>query len=86
MTAHHHERSTVKSPVPYFGSKQRVADWIVGLLPSHAHYVEPFAGGLPSSSRSGRRRWRPSMISTGTWSPSGASCVTGPRNWRAPAS
>ncbi|MEU9400588.1 DNA adenine methylase [Streptomyces sp. NPDC048242] len=36
----------MKSPVPYFGSKQRVADWIVGLLPPHAHYVEPFAGGL----------------------------------------
>ncbi|MGW0577336.1 DNA adenine methylase, partial [Streptomyces sp. NPDC002920] len=36
----------LKSPVPYFGSKQRVADWIVGLLPEHDHYVEPFAGGL----------------------------------------
>lgn len=36
----------LKSPVPYFGSKQRVADWIVGLLPDHDHYVEPFAGGL----------------------------------------
>jgi DNA adenine methylase len=32
--------------VPYFGSKQRVADWIVGLLPDHGHYVEPYAGGL----------------------------------------
>jgi DNA adenine methylase len=37
---------TLKSPVPYFGSKQRIADWIVSLLPDHAHYVEPFAGGL----------------------------------------
>ncbi|MFF6781401.1 DNA adenine methylase [Streptomyces sp. NPDC012510] len=36
----------MKSPVPYFGSKQRIADWIVGLLPDHDHYVEPFAGGL----------------------------------------
>ena len=36
----------MKSPVPYFGSKQRVADWIVDLLPPHDHYVEPFAGGL----------------------------------------
>jgi DNA adenine methylase len=36
----------MKSPVPYFGSKQRVADWIVDLLPDHDHYVEPFAGGL----------------------------------------
>lgn len=36
----------MKSPVPYFGSKQRIADWIVSLLPAHEHYVEPFAGGL----------------------------------------
>lgn len=36
----------MKSPVPYFGSKQSIADWIVGLLPDHDHYVEPFAGGL----------------------------------------
>ncbi|MFI6560343.1 DNA adenine methylase [Streptomyces sp. NPDC050534] len=36
----------MKSPVPYFGSKQRIADWIVRLLPSHEHYVEPFCGGL----------------------------------------
>lgn len=36
----------MKSPVPYFGSKQRIADWIVSLLPDHEHYVEPFAGGL----------------------------------------
>jgi DNA adenine methylase len=36
----------MKSPVPYFGSKQRVAPWIVSLLPAHEHYVEPFAGGL----------------------------------------
>lgn len=36
----------MKSPVPYFGSKQRIADWIVSLLPDHDHYVEPFCGGL----------------------------------------
>jgi DNA adenine methylase len=36
----------MKSPVPYFGSKQRVADWIVRMLPAHDHYVEPFCGGL----------------------------------------
>lgn len=36
----------MKSPVPYFGSKQRIADWIVSLLPDHDHYVEPFAGGM----------------------------------------
>jgi DNA adenine methylase len=36
----------VKSPVPYFGSKQRIAPWIASLLPEHGHYVEPFGGGL----------------------------------------
>ncbi|MFF9123200.1 DNA adenine methylase [Streptomyces sp. NPDC014889] len=36
----------MKSPVPYFGSKRSVASWIVSLLPEHAHYVEPYAGGL----------------------------------------
>jgi DNA adenine methylase len=36
----------MKSPVSYFGSKQTIAAWIVGLLPEHDHYVEPFAGGL----------------------------------------
>jgi len=36
----------MKSPVPYFGSKQRIAEWIVSLLPDHEHYVEPYAGGL----------------------------------------
>jgi DNA adenine methylase len=36
----------VKSPVPYFGGKQSIADWIVRLLPDHDHYVEPFCGGL----------------------------------------
>lgn len=36
----------MKSPVPYFGSKQRIGPWIVSLLPPHEHYVEPYAGGL----------------------------------------
>ncbi|MFC9429296.1 DNA adenine methylase [Streptomyces sp. NPDC056987] len=36
----------MKPPVPYFGSKRRVADWIVGMLPPHDHYVEPYAGGM----------------------------------------
>lgn len=36
----------MKSPVPYFGSKQRIAPWIASLLPAHAHYVEPYAGSL----------------------------------------
>lgn len=36
----------MKPPVPYFGSKARVADWITGLLPDHGHYVEPYCGSL----------------------------------------
>lgn len=36
----------MKPPVPYFGSKSSIADWIVALLPDHEHYVEPFCGGL----------------------------------------
>jgi DNA adenine methylase len=38
--------TAVRSPIPYFGSKQRIAPWIVSLLPPHEHYVEPYAGGL----------------------------------------
>lgn len=33
-------------PFAYFGGKTRQADAIVGLLPKHEHYVEPFAGSL----------------------------------------
>jgi len=36
----------LKPPMPYAGGKQRVAETIVGLMPAHEHYVEPFAGGL----------------------------------------
>jgi DNA adenine methylase len=36
----------VKSPVPYFGGKARIAQQIAALLPAHGHYVEPYAGGL----------------------------------------
>lgn len=38
--------SAMRSPVPYFGSKQRVAPWIASLLPAHGHYGEPYCGGL----------------------------------------
>lgn len=34
----------LKPPIPYYGSKQRLAPWIASLLPSHRVYVEPFAG------------------------------------------
>lgn len=36
----------MKPPVPYFGSKQALAGWIVSMLPPHEHYVEPYAGSL----------------------------------------
>lgn len=36
----------MKPPIPYFGSKQTIAGWIVSLLPPHEHYVEPFGGSL----------------------------------------
>lgn len=30
----------------YYGSKHRVADWLIDLMPPHLGYVEPFAGSL----------------------------------------
>jgi len=37
--------ATVKPPVPYFGSKARIASTIIAMLPAHKTYVEPFFGG-----------------------------------------
>lgn len=36
----------MKPPFPYYGGKTRIAEQIVELMPSHVHYVEPFAGAL----------------------------------------
>lgn len=36
----------MKPPMPYFGGKQRISGRIVALFPAHAHYVEPYCGGL----------------------------------------
>lgn len=36
----------MRPPMPYFGSKQTLAPWIVSLLSRHTHYVEPYAGSL----------------------------------------
>lgn len=36
----------IKPPVPYFGSKARIAEHIVALLPDHGHYIEPYCGAL----------------------------------------
>jgi DNA adenine methylase len=33
-------------PFAYYGGKTKLADQIAALLPSHSHYVEPFAGSL----------------------------------------
>lgn len=30
----------------YYGSKHRAADWLIGLMPPHVGYVEPYAGSL----------------------------------------
>lgn len=35
----------LRSPIPYFGGKSRLAPWIVSLFPAHRVYVEPFFGG-----------------------------------------
>ena len=36
----------VKHPIlKYYGSKFRLAQWIISHFPAHRHYVEPFGGG-----------------------------------------
>lgn len=30
----------------YYGSKHRLADWLIGIMPTHRGYIEPFAGSL----------------------------------------
>jgi DNA adenine methylase len=36
---------TISNPVlKYYGSKFRLAKWIIGHFPAHRHYVEPFGG------------------------------------------
>lgn len=34
-----------RTPLPYYGGKQRLAERIVTLMPRHTAYLEPFAGG-----------------------------------------
>src|SRR5512134_1207868 len=34
----------MRTPVPYYGGKQVIAESVVKLLPPHDHYVEPFFG------------------------------------------
>lgn len=35
----------MKTPISYYGGKQRLASKIIPLIPKHTVYVEPFAGG-----------------------------------------
>ena len=39
------KKSTARSPFPWFGGKQKLADDILALFPPHAVYVEVFGGG-----------------------------------------
>jgi DNA adenine methylase len=39
------KRSTARSPFPWFGGKQKLADEILALFPPHLVYVEVFGGG-----------------------------------------
>lgn len=36
----------MKPPMPYYGGKTKLADRIAAALPTHRHYVEPYAGSL----------------------------------------
>lgn len=40
------KRDVITPPLKWHGGKQPLASWIIGLMPRHIHYVEPFAGGL----------------------------------------
>lgn len=37
-------KRVARSPIPWFGGKQRLAPWIVSHLPEHDTYCEPFGG------------------------------------------
>jgi DNA adenine methylase len=39
-------RPALTQPLKFFGGKSYLARRIIGLMPPHLHYVEPFAGGL----------------------------------------
>ena len=38
--------SKLTLPLKYHGGKHYLADWIIGHMPRHPHYVEPYGGGL----------------------------------------
>ena len=39
------EKLGLKTPITYYGGKQRMVKYILPLIPSHKFYCEPFAGG-----------------------------------------
>jgi DNA adenine methylase len=45
-------------PLKWHGGKSYLADWIIGLMPPHLHYVEPyFGGGAVLLARDQNRDW-----------------------------
>ena len=55
------EFKITKQPLKWFGGKFFLADWIIGLMPRHLTYIEPYAGGLAVLMRKDpmdkRHRW-----------------------------
>ena len=37
--------TTLTKPIKWHGGKDYLAKWIIGFMPKHTHYVEPFFGG-----------------------------------------
>lgn len=35
----------MRTPITYYGGKQRMADTIISMMPAHKLYCEPFFGG-----------------------------------------
>ena len=55
------EFKITKQPLKWYGGKFYLADWIIGLMPRHLTYIEPYAGGLAVLMRKDpmdkRHRW-----------------------------
>jgi DNA adenine methylase len=52
--------SVVTPPLKWHGGKHYLARWIIGLMPPHLHYVEPYFGGgqvLFARDPADRRLW-----------------------------
>lgn len=48
----------MRTPLTFYGGKQMLAEQIVGFVPAHRVYIEPFAGGggsaVPQAARGTR--------------------------------